>query len=458
MEVNNFYFFFQLKVKIKVRTQCSPLTEDEFRPIIAENYYEQRLFWFELDRAQTHRLISLFTSRGSVSRPLNMATHKAAFPTSYGPQRSGDAGGKVSCTFLAPLDNTNMGWGGSWGALGSGESEKNGLHPKPSSGSSYSAIVSGTSTSVPKKSIPFTEKKWSSLFESSTTNVTGKKDENSEPKISEVNLRESGVEWASSSDVPYQSGQNKSFEALNSEWADGRYHAENQSFQVHCTNWASGNYDAENQSFEAQHADWGSGNYGAENQSFEVHDTNAEWRIPAFGTYCETSTGYEEGHGNHLPFLDDDTESEHPSGEKLPVCHTSCEAPIGSDKVQDADLPCSDGCHADGDGSTASETTADLDEDGQDEPFADNCEACDEPLRTEAYSEQFYSSAVVEMDSSGNHGEESADPSSIAVQTRFGNTGGNTCSSEVVAIADTTPPDVQAVVVKVTRFYFWLEF
>jgi cell division protein FtsL len=41
---------------------CQPLLEDQFKPVIAENYYKPRLFWFELDRDQTKKLISLFSS------------------------------------------------------------------------------------------------------------------------------------------------------------------------------------------------------------------------------------------------------------------------------------------------------------------------------------------------------------------------------------------------------------
>ncbi|KAL1321820.1 uncharacterized protein [Arachis hypogaea] len=49
------------QVQIRVRLQCQPLSEDKFRHAIADNYYNKNLFWFELDHAQTSKLISLLT-------------------------------------------------------------------------------------------------------------------------------------------------------------------------------------------------------------------------------------------------------------------------------------------------------------------------------------------------------------------------------------------------------------
>ncbi|XP_042505755.1 uncharacterized protein LOC122082332 isoform X2 [Macadamia integrifolia] len=48
------------QVRINIRKWCQALMENQFRPIIAENYYTDNHFWFELDRAQTSELISLF--------------------------------------------------------------------------------------------------------------------------------------------------------------------------------------------------------------------------------------------------------------------------------------------------------------------------------------------------------------------------------------------------------------
>lgn len=51
---------FPAQVYIRIKTQCQPLTEDQFKKTIEDNYYASQLFWFELDHAQTRDLISLF--------------------------------------------------------------------------------------------------------------------------------------------------------------------------------------------------------------------------------------------------------------------------------------------------------------------------------------------------------------------------------------------------------------
>lgn len=54
---------FPAQVRIHIRAQCQPITENQFEKVIGDNYYRQqkpRLFWFELDRAQTEGLIALF--------------------------------------------------------------------------------------------------------------------------------------------------------------------------------------------------------------------------------------------------------------------------------------------------------------------------------------------------------------------------------------------------------------
>lgn len=51
------------QVRVRVRMRCQPLTENQFKPIIVDNYYTQNHFWFELDHAQTNRLLSLFSSQ-----------------------------------------------------------------------------------------------------------------------------------------------------------------------------------------------------------------------------------------------------------------------------------------------------------------------------------------------------------------------------------------------------------
>lgn len=50
------------QVQIHVRLQCQPLREEQFKPIIADNYYNHNHFWFELDHVQTSKLMSLLAS------------------------------------------------------------------------------------------------------------------------------------------------------------------------------------------------------------------------------------------------------------------------------------------------------------------------------------------------------------------------------------------------------------
>ncbi|KAL1290176.1 hypothetical protein HN51_058584 [Arachis hypogaea] len=50
------------QVKFKTRMQFQPLSEVQFSPVIEDNYYLPKLFWFELDQVQTKKLISLFSA------------------------------------------------------------------------------------------------------------------------------------------------------------------------------------------------------------------------------------------------------------------------------------------------------------------------------------------------------------------------------------------------------------
>ncbi|KAK2981775.1 hypothetical protein RJ640_010292, partial [Escallonia rubra] len=70
------------QVQIRVRMQCEGLKESQFKPIITDNYYIHRHFWFELDHAQTNRLLSLLSSAAiapSSSAPQNSAKWRYIF-------------------------------------------------------------------------------------------------------------------------------------------------------------------------------------------------------------------------------------------------------------------------------------------------------------------------------------------------------------------------------------------
>ncbi|KAJ4830687.1 hypothetical protein Tsubulata_028403 [Turnera subulata] len=75
---------FPAQVQIRVRLQCQTLLEEQFKPMIQDNYFSHGRFWFELDHAQTSKLVSLFssvveTSAPSISVPQNVEKWRAMF-------------------------------------------------------------------------------------------------------------------------------------------------------------------------------------------------------------------------------------------------------------------------------------------------------------------------------------------------------------------------------------------
>ncbi|WOH08073.1 hypothetical protein DCAR_0727510 [Daucus carota subsp. sativus] len=70
------------QVEICLRLQCQALHEDQFKPIIVDNYYSATHFWFELDHVQTNKLMSLLSSLAvapSTSLPQNVAKWRDLF-------------------------------------------------------------------------------------------------------------------------------------------------------------------------------------------------------------------------------------------------------------------------------------------------------------------------------------------------------------------------------------------
>ncbi|WKA00701.1 hypothetical protein VitviT2T_019037 [Vitis vinifera] len=170
------------QVRIQIRMQCQPLLEEQFKPIISKNYYEHRLFWFELDRAQTSKLVSLFSSSPSLSqKTVKWNTTLKGLPTGTTLGTSHDE--EVDCNRLGA---SNVEWGSSWNEHGLGgenqfpdgtteeeAAEKHSqdvIHSKPNYWPSHSSLERNISTSLP-------EKKWSSLFKMSLTSETIKGDE-----------------------------------------------------------------------------------------------------------------------------------------------------------------------------------------------------------------------------------------------------------------------------------------
>ncbi|CAH1438798.1 unnamed protein product [Lactuca virosa] len=74
------YTHYPAQVRVRVRQQCHPLSENQFKPVIADNYYEDKHFYFELDHHQTKKLMSLFTpSPVNPSSSSQIAT-RSSFP------------------------------------------------------------------------------------------------------------------------------------------------------------------------------------------------------------------------------------------------------------------------------------------------------------------------------------------------------------------------------------------
>jgi hypothetical protein len=163
---------------------CQPMLEDQFKPVIAENYYKPRLFWFELDRDQTKKLISLFSSSpviADTSLPSNSSLFKASsvqegdsieMPTLEWDAHPGQATAEWESRHGHDL------WGGE--ALIDEEvaekDEETGDHDR-----SYASVVRDVRTS-------FTQKKWSDLLKDSNSYTARRKVEDFKTPALEQNL------------------------------------------------------------------------------------------------------------------------------------------------------------------------------------------------------------------------------------------------------------------------------
>nr|VDD46822.1 unnamed protein product [Brassica oleracea] len=70
------------QVKVRVRVKCEPLSEETFGPVIADNYKDEKIFWFELDRVQTNKLLRLFKPSPYVRAPPSTSKYVVASPSS----------------------------------------------------------------------------------------------------------------------------------------------------------------------------------------------------------------------------------------------------------------------------------------------------------------------------------------------------------------------------------------
>ncbi|WCJ19964.1 DCD (Development and Cell Death) domain protein [Euphorbia peplus] len=138
---------FPAQVKFQIRAHCQPLLEDQFGPIINQNYYSPRLFWFELDKDQANGLIALFSSSPMTLKEINY--QKALF----GSNVRGKQHLELQIHDKIRKQHNEIG------------------HVNTSSGISYSSIVKNTVSSVasvdsscPTITIGTSQKTWSALF------------------------------------------------------------------------------------------------------------------------------------------------------------------------------------------------------------------------------------------------------------------------------------------------------
>ncbi|KAL9226796.1 hypothetical protein vseg_002567 [Gypsophila vaccaria] len=143
---------FPAQVRVKIRTQCYPLKEDQYKIILAENYlkHEPDHLWFELDKVQTRELISLF-SASPVSPSVSLPPTAAKWGTLFR-QAAGAIAGQVECSYTASSTVTEQGL--LCNSVGGVEGEEK------SGGLSEQYVANN----LENNSISIPEKKWSSLF------------------------------------------------------------------------------------------------------------------------------------------------------------------------------------------------------------------------------------------------------------------------------------------------------
>ncbi|KAG4184350.1 hypothetical protein ERO13_A09G168100v2 [Gossypium hirsutum] len=102
------------QVQIRVRMQCQPLLEEQFRPIISDNYYCRNHFWFELDHVQTNNLMSLLASLAvspSTYMPQNTAKWRNIFlPLPSSGTKKEDEGFRPLAPEMEQTNHTNGKW------------------------------------------------------------------------------------------------------------------------------------------------------------------------------------------------------------------------------------------------------------------------------------------------------------------------------------------------------------
>ncbi|KAI3748885.1 hypothetical protein L6452_12298 [Arctium lappa] len=143
------YTSYPAQVRVCVRLQCHPLSENQFQPIIANNYYDNKHFYFELDNDQTNKLIALFQSS-----PVN---NTSASSSQFATRRN-----NLSCSLPAPAKTKRQADNTIQPTVGMEISDEN---LSQTSKLSYSSILSRnktSSTATATSSHPIGN--WSGLF------------------------------------------------------------------------------------------------------------------------------------------------------------------------------------------------------------------------------------------------------------------------------------------------------
>ncbi|KAG6728835.1 hypothetical protein I3842_02G194000 [Carya illinoinensis] len=179
---------FPAQVKIRILMPCHPLLEDQFRTVISSNYYEPRLFWFELDRDQTKDLISLFSASPlAVSTSIPSNTHKRNIVFKASSVQEVGFTETPASEWNAHPDQISAEWqcydapglSGTGTLIGENVAEKDeepGEHDR-----TYASVARCAGLS-------FRQKKWSALFKSSDTSTVGNEAVDFKATALELNL------------------------------------------------------------------------------------------------------------------------------------------------------------------------------------------------------------------------------------------------------------------------------
>ncbi|GKE26378.1 Kelch-like protein 2 isoform X2, partial [Tanacetum coccineum] len=105
---------FPAQVRVRVKMECLALSENQFKPIIANNYYTSKHFHFVLDKDQTNQLISLFERFPMISNSSGEVIAANTWEDDSSPQGYDDKGNlrqelKTSGGFM---EENN--WDGKW--------------------------------------------------------------------------------------------------------------------------------------------------------------------------------------------------------------------------------------------------------------------------------------------------------------------------------------------------------